>query len=155
VREGPLVYFSGTGSDIGRELWAVPASPDRSFTLVEGSAEGGSVQAVVFGVRVTVGTKPEETPEAVASGLADAINANATLSGLGVVAFSPDGNVILGGASQSDVTWLTTDPGLTLSPGSFVMAFPALGLGALPLLALGLLTAASLQLYWTDHRGRS
>jgi len=82
---------------------------------LEGTAQGGSVDVTVEGVLVSVTTSAGETSAQVLAALAAAINADSTLSGLGVTA-QPNGNVlVVVGGTITDVT--ISDAGLSF-PGT-------------------------------------
>ncbi|HEV8337190.1 MAG TPA: multicopper oxidase domain-containing protein [Candidatus Polarisedimenticolia bacterium] len=77
---------------------------------VGGLGQGGTVQITVSGVVITVNTTPGETPEQVVAALAAAINANPTLSGMGITAIAMGRRLITVG-TMSAMT--LGDPGLT------------------------------------------
>ncbi len=116
--------------------WLRPHLPDRSrsdgcdhICQIEvadsweffGTAAGGSVSFSVDGIPLQVTTLAGETAADVAANVADAINADPTLSAMGVFAFATGNTVITNGM-------ITVD-----DPGPF--AVPALGGWALALLA--------------------
>jgi spore coat protein A len=104
-----------------------------------GLGEGGAVNITVSGVPLSVPTASGDTPAEVASAVADAINADATLQGLGITAVADQNGVVTNGTIDA-VT--ITDPGIsTTAP-----PIPALSPGGLAALAALLLATALLAL---------
>jgi spore coat protein A len=79
------------------------------FVRLKGTAQGGSVSVTVSGVLVSVTTSAGQTAAQVVQALANAINANPTLQGLGVTATAQGARLVTNG----DVTAVTVaDAGL-------------------------------------------
>ena len=95
-----------------------------------GTAEGGTVEFTIDGVMLVVVTTAGQSAATVAANVAAAINADATLSGLGITATAVGGIVTTNGSVTAA---LIADPGL-----SHAAAVPALSLWGLALL-IGLL----------------
>jgi hypothetical protein len=106
---GPL---AGNGADVGDGAVWVFERP-RTMLIVEGTAQGGALRAVVRGVTAEVVTAPGQSADAVAANLAMALGANAKLGTLAVLAMADSGRIALVGASGDDVAVTTTDAGLT------------------------------------------
>ena len=80
------------------------------YSYLEGQAEGGTVQQTVEGVVISVDTSAGQTAAEVMAALAAAINADPTLTDLGIYAFAV-GNALITNGSLGEV--IITDPGLT------------------------------------------
>lgn len=82
--------------------------PEDSLELV-GIAEGGTVQLEVDGVPIVLATTAGQTASEAAAALAALINADPTLSALGISALSIANRLVVAGGTISNV--LITDPG--------------------------------------------
>ncbi|HIF99780.1 MAG TPA: DUF4215 domain-containing protein [Myxococcales bacterium] len=82
--------------------------------LFQGIAQGGTVEFVVDGVTIPIVTLAGETPSDVALKMANAIGADITLNGLGVLAHAVGDSVVVSGNLTSTVI---TDLGLTCGDG--------------------------------------
>jgi cysteine-rich repeat protein len=135
--------FCGDGSvdageecDDGNQIAAdgcAASCETESALLFTGSASGGNVTLVIDGVMLTVTTTAGQSAAEVAANLAAAINADATLIGLGVTAASSGDTLYTPG----NITSLTIkDNGL--APNSVPLGPAAAPLLGLALLGLGL-----------------
>lgn len=109
-----------------------------------GIAQGGSVQFEVDGVTLSVPTLPGQTAAQVAANVATAIDGHPALSATGVTAWSSGNEVFSTGA--------LTHPAI-LDPGLSVVCAPALGPGAISVLA-ALLLATGAALAQRSRPGR-
>jgi cysteine-rich repeat protein len=82
--------------------------------LFQGIAQGGTVEFVVDGATIPIVTLAGETPSDVALKMANAIGADITLNGLGVLAHAVGDSVVVSGNLTSTVI---TDLGLTCGDG--------------------------------------
>jgi len=103
--------------------------------LFSGIASGGSIDLVIEGTALSVPTTAGQTASQVASAVAAAINANPTLSSLGVVAQAVDSEVVTTGSIDSIVIADSgLNPQVPLGPGVpilLALAFAASGLARL------------------------
>lgn len=110
----------------------------RSSMIYRGGARRRPRELVVEGVSIVVVTTAGQTAREVSAAAAAAINADPTLTGLGVSASSLGTELATTGAIDSVDS---TDAGITLSPNPSGVAVPALGAPAT--LTLSMLTLAA------------
>lgn len=103
---------AGADLDLGMPVAVLPAVPEVPLEIV-GVGLSGTIEVVVAGIPISVGTSPGDTPSSVAAALAALINANPTLSGLGIGA-SATGSTLTVTGSADAVAGEVTDPGLGL-----------------------------------------
>lgn len=139
---GPLLYFSAYDDPVGRELFAVPATPLPAVIEISGIATGGSFEITTqTGVSVSIATDPGQSAQSVAANLAAAIGADATAQAQGISARVVGGSVILVGTDAPNVSSWTDDVGLGGEPP----AVSAGGIQVVLALALALLGVAWLR----------
>jgi hypothetical protein len=117
-------------------LFSVSAWFPGDSWVLSGVAAGGTIDLTVNGVMLIVPTSPGESSSEVAANLAAAINADATLAGMGVAAASEQGELIVNGSVSE---FVVQDPGLSVAailpvvpflPRSLLVVFAALMLCA-------------------------
>ena len=102
--------------------------------VLSGVAQGGSATVSIFGLPVTETTSAGQSAPAVISALAALVNANTSLTGLGVSAVVIDGRLVTNGTIMAvDLQ----DPGLEECGAAVVPALSGWGLGLLAMALLG------------------
>lgn len=117
------------------------APPTESW-VIYGTAEGGTVDCTISGVMLQVVTTAGMTALQVAAAVAAEINADPTLSGMGITAWTQGNTIITTGTID---VYALNDPGLT----GGIPEIPALPAGGL---ALGLLLIAGGLALWRRMR---
>jgi cysteine-rich repeat protein len=106
------------GANAGGDGCAAACWVEESSHVVHGTAMGGRIDLVVEGVALSVDTIPGQSAAEVLAAVAAAINADPTLSTLGVQAAVVGGVLYIGGASSSFEIF---DPGIFSAPISAVI----------------------------------